>query len=242
MAAEVGRPVILLSPMGDISFPIEIPKGTLFKAAEVCDLVKVQPYVLRSWEGEFPGLGVAKTAGGPRVYRRVDIEQVIRIKHLLLVEGLTLAGARRKLEEESAPPMPVEVLDAETRDRLQEIRRGLRSILDLLSSSAPAETPEHTAAAEPREPLIVVPHPSHVSEMPARSAAKQADSHGVDAPEQEWLLSDPADSETAPSARSSSQASSSTRTAGREASKERARPAESRRKDSGAARSAGRKR
>src|SRR5216110_3829906 len=86
--------------MADISTAVEIPKRALFKPAEVCDLVKVQPYVLRSWEAEFPALGVAKTAGTPRVYRRADVEQVARIKHLLLVEGLTLAGARRRLEEE----------------------------------------------------------------------------------------------------------------------------------------------
>ena len=82
---------------------IEIPRRALFNAAEVCDLAKVQPYVLRSWEAEFPQLGVAKSAGGPRTYRREDVAQVLRIKHLLLVEGLTLAGARRRLEEESAP-------------------------------------------------------------------------------------------------------------------------------------------
>src|SRR5579864_1642731 len=89
--------------MADSSDEVEIPKRALFKAGEVCDLVKVQPYVLRTWEAEFPALGVAKTAGGPRVYRRIDVEQVARIRHLLLVEGLTLAGARRKLEEETAP-------------------------------------------------------------------------------------------------------------------------------------------
>src|SRR5262247_3972535 len=83
--------------------PVEIPNRSLFRQPEVCEIAKVQPYVLRSWEAEFPDLGVAKTAGGPRVYRRVDVEQVVRIKHLLLVEGLTLAGARRKLEEETAP-------------------------------------------------------------------------------------------------------------------------------------------
>src|SRR5207302_8317246 len=78
---------------------VEIPNRALFKAAEVCDIVKVQPYVLRSWETEFPDLGVAKSAGGPRVYRRADVEQVVRIKNLLLVEGLTLAGARQILED-----------------------------------------------------------------------------------------------------------------------------------------------
>src|SRR5260221_12507224 len=117
---------------------VEIPKRALFKAAEVCDLAKVQPYVLRSWETEFPDLGVAKAAGAPRVYRRADVEQVLRIKHLLLVEGLTLAGARRKLDEESTPigadaPMIDELIGRNARERLTEVKRGLRSILDLLS-------------------------------------------------------------------------------------------------------------
>src|SRR6478736_8531800 len=89
--------------MAETLLQVEIPNRALFKASEVCDLIKLQPYVLRSWEAEFPGLGVAKAAGAPRVYRRADVEQVARIKHLLLVEGLTLAGARRKLEEDTAP-------------------------------------------------------------------------------------------------------------------------------------------
>ncbi|MDR1990174.1 MAG: MerR family transcriptional regulator [Acidobacteriaceae bacterium] len=118
---------------------IEIPKRALFKAAEVCELAKVQPYVLRSWESEFHDLGVAKTAGGPRVYRREDVEQVLRIKHLLLVEGLTLAGARRKLEETSAPvaadaPVIDDLLGAHARERLTEVKRGLVAILEMLSA------------------------------------------------------------------------------------------------------------
>jgi DNA-binding transcriptional MerR regulator len=122
---------------------VEIPKRALFKAAEVCDLMKVQPYVLRTWEAEFPRLGVAKTAGGPRVYRREDVEQVARIKHLLLVEGLTLAGARRKLEEDLTPvaadePVIDELIGQNARERLTEVKRGLRSILDLLSGRANA--------------------------------------------------------------------------------------------------------
>ena len=37
---------------------------------------------------------------GARVYRRADVERVLRIKQLLYGEGLTLAGVRRKLTEE----------------------------------------------------------------------------------------------------------------------------------------------
>ena len=79
---------------------VQIPNRSLFRQPEVCEIAQVQPYVLRSWEAEFPDLGVAKTEGGPRVYRRADVERVLRIKHLLFVEGLTLAGARRKLQDE----------------------------------------------------------------------------------------------------------------------------------------------
>jgi DNA-binding transcriptional MerR regulator len=123
---------------------IDIPKRALFTAAEVCELANVQPYVLRSWEAEFPELGVAKTAGGARVYRREDIEQVLRIRHLLLVDGLTLAGARRRLGEELAPvaadvPAFDELIGRNARERLTMVKRGLRSILDLLDRQGGSE-------------------------------------------------------------------------------------------------------
>jgi len=126
--------------MPDIPAQVEIPKRALFKAAEVCDLAKVQPYVLRSWEAEFPELGVAKSVGAPRVYRRMDVEQVLKIKHLLLVEGLTLAGARRKLEDLTAPvagdePIIEALIGENARERLTAVKRGLQSILELLTGS-----------------------------------------------------------------------------------------------------------
>lgn len=121
--------------MADTPTAAEIPKRALFKPAEVCDLAQVQPYVLRSWEAEFPDLGVAKAAGGVRIYRRSDVEQVLRIKHLLLVEGLTLAGVRRRFDEETAPVAEApldELISRNARERLTEVKRGLRSLLELL--------------------------------------------------------------------------------------------------------------
>src|SRR5690606_5507844 len=67
---------------------VEIPNRAVFRAQEVCEIADVQPYVLRTWEAEFPDLGVSKTANGPRLYRRSDVERVLRIKHLILVDGL----------------------------------------------------------------------------------------------------------------------------------------------------------
>jgi len=120
---------------------VEIPKRALFKASEVCEIARVQPYVLRSWEAEFPRLGVARTPGGPRVYRRADVERVLQIKQLVYGEGLTLAGARRRIEgteaTSQAEPTVADLLDEDTRKRLSEIRQGLRSLLDMLSAGEP---------------------------------------------------------------------------------------------------------
>jgi DNA-binding transcriptional MerR regulator len=99
--------------------------------------------VLRSWEKEFPGIGVQKSQDGARLYRQSDVDQVARIKQLVLGEGLTLAGARRRLEETSPVPASrrdemAEVLDtlgAGARARIAAVRNGLRSILDVLSKA-----------------------------------------------------------------------------------------------------------
>ena len=128
---------------------VEIPNRSLFRQPEVCEIAQVQAYVLRSWEAEFPDLGVAKADGAPRVYRRVDVERVLRIKHLLFVEGLTLAGVRRKLQEEGTDTRAdkdalrdvAALFGVDARERILQVKRGLREIASMLSRrpTAPAE-------------------------------------------------------------------------------------------------------
>ena len=77
-----------------------IPRKLFYKIGEVCEITDTQPYVLRFWESEFPQLAPRKNRSGQRVYQRRDIDTVIRIKKLLYEEEYTIAGARRKLEEE----------------------------------------------------------------------------------------------------------------------------------------------
>ena len=122
------------------------PKRDVFKAAEVCEVVQLQPYVLRSWEAEFPQIGQAPPGGGPRLYRRSDIELVLRIKQLVFDEGLTLSGARRRLEEDDGrhdqPILVDEVLGAGVRDKLRSVKNGLQSILEILSKDGAGENGE----------------------------------------------------------------------------------------------------
>src|SRR5687767_16029214 len=74
----------------------------LYKIGEVCKLADVQPYVLRYWETEFPQLAPNKSGGGQRMYTRREIDTILRIKELLYRDGFTIAGAKKKLDEEPA--------------------------------------------------------------------------------------------------------------------------------------------
>jgi DNA-binding transcriptional MerR regulator len=121
----------------------KIPSKLFFKIGEVCELTDTQPYVLRYWESEFPALAPAKNNSGQRIYRRRDIETILRIKTLLYEEGFTIAGAKKKLEQEMKDPVkagpttpPPEVVSATGSDGLKEeilsIRSELRGILELI--------------------------------------------------------------------------------------------------------------
>ncbi|MFY9557463.1 MAG: MerR family transcriptional regulator [Blastocatellia bacterium] len=83
-----------------------IPEKLFFRIGEVCDLIKVQPHVLRYWETEFPMLAPQKNRAGQRVYRRKDVEMVLKIRDLLYEEKFTIAGAKKRLMEEARGSSP----------------------------------------------------------------------------------------------------------------------------------------
>jgi DNA-binding transcriptional MerR regulator len=70
-----------------------------FKIGEVAEIVGVPPYVLRYWETEFRAVRPQKSRAQQRVYRRRDVETLLRIKHLLYEKKFTIAGARQELQE-----------------------------------------------------------------------------------------------------------------------------------------------
>ena len=168
----------------------------LYKAADVCEIAQLQPYVLRSWEKEFPGIGMQQSPDGPRMYRETDLEQVQRIKQLVFVEGLTLSGARRRLDggngTAAAAPAPqakkpvepsrveparaaaskptpkAAVPDAEMRATLATVRAGLQSILDLLSGVQATPAEEYQLAAP-----AAAPAPVRVRKLTARRAPEK---------------------------------------------------------------------
>ena len=83
--------------------PVEIPADKLyFKIGEVAKLVGVKPYVLRYWESEFHIVKPGKTRSKHRLYRRKDVETLLRIKNLLHGKRFTIEGARQQLKREAA--------------------------------------------------------------------------------------------------------------------------------------------
>src|SRR5579859_4587492 len=113
-----------------------IPDKLYFRIGEVANLCRLPAYVLRFWESEFPQLKPVKSSTGQRMYRKRDVESVLRIKQLLYEQGFTIVGARQQLRSESktdksqsAIPFP-----AQSPAEMQRIRQGLREILDMLST------------------------------------------------------------------------------------------------------------
>jgi DNA-binding transcriptional MerR regulator len=113
-----------------------IPDKLYFRIGEVATLCHLPAYVLRFWESEFPQLKPVKSSTGQRMYRKRDVESVLRIKQLLYEQGFTISGARQQLRTESkadktqtAIPFP-----RHSMPEIQHIRQGLREILNLLST------------------------------------------------------------------------------------------------------------
>jgi DNA-binding transcriptional MerR regulator len=120
------------TPAGEIV----IPDRLYFRIGEVSRLCRLPSYVLRFWETEFPQLKPGKSSTGQRMYRRPDVENVLRIKKLLYEEGFTIAGARQYLRGEGrkkqsalpfASPPP-------NLSQIKEVRQGLKDILGMLTT------------------------------------------------------------------------------------------------------------
>ena len=113
-----------------------IPDKLYFRIGEVSTLCRLPAYVLRFWETEFPQLKPVKSSTGQRMYRRKDVESVLRIKQLLYEEGFTIPGARQHLRAEiktdrKQDPLP---FPARPTSDLKYIRQGLKDILTMLSA------------------------------------------------------------------------------------------------------------
>lgn len=107
----------------------DIPDKLYFKIGEVSDIAGVPAYVLRFWESEFKRISPKRTASGQRLYRRSDVELILKIKNLLYNKKFTIQGAKRHLTgklDNSQTDSVASILD-EIRFELQQIKNLLDS-------------------------------------------------------------------------------------------------------------------
>jgi DNA-binding transcriptional MerR regulator len=155
-----------LSPKRVHEQPV-IPDRLYFKIGDVARICKVETYVLRFWESQFPQLKPGKSGTGQRLYRKRDVEMALEIKRLVHSEGYTLVGARqalgsvRKTDQSRLPLPPGE--PAKRLDKAAAVigsaRAELREIAGLLASPEPQ--------APRRRPRLTTLHTSTESLFPS---------------------------------------------------------------------------
>lgn len=80
------------------SAPLSQTREKLFYSiSEAATQLDVAAHVLRYWETQFSMLRPRKSRAGSRMYQPRDLDTLRTIKRLLYDEGMTIAGARRKL-------------------------------------------------------------------------------------------------------------------------------------------------
>ncbi|WP_234986009.1 MerR family transcriptional regulator [Pseudogulbenkiania subflava] len=112
-----------IMPITEAELP-PIPPKRYFTIGEVSELTGVKPHVLRYWEQEFSQLRQVKRRGNRRYYQHHEVLLVRRIRGLLYDDGFTIHGARLRLGQEAAGPVPLTA---------QAVRAELQSILEWLN-------------------------------------------------------------------------------------------------------------
>ncbi len=116
-----------------------LPDKIYFKIGEVAEIVGVEPYVLRYWETEFPALKPSKSRSQQRMYRKRDVELLLKIKKLLYEDMYTIAGAKRQLlrggEKSSVAQMNLQLPERRESDLLKKMEKELGELLVFVEST-----------------------------------------------------------------------------------------------------------
>ena len=120
-----------------------IPDKLYYRIGEVEAITEIPAYVLRYWESEFKLLRPKKNPAGQRLYRKKDLELVLRIKTLLYDERLTLEGAKKRLRADTkgAPQLDLGLKSVALADTLRRMRDRLRALRERLAGGRPGRAP-----------------------------------------------------------------------------------------------------
>jgi DNA-binding transcriptional MerR regulator len=82
-----------------IQDPVITAERLYYRIGEVSRITGLKPHVLRYWESEFKVIKPFKSGSLQRLYRRKDLDLILKIKKLLYEEGFTIAGAKKKIRD-----------------------------------------------------------------------------------------------------------------------------------------------
>ncbi len=114
-----------------------IPDKMYFKIGEVSNITGIEQYVLRYWEAEFNLVKPYRTKSNQRLYRKKDVETILKIRELLYDDKLTIAGAKKRLKELSPAEtqVPIEFTKKDYKKILNDIKTELQEIASTFSKN-----------------------------------------------------------------------------------------------------------
>jgi len=154
---------------------VVLPDGQeFFKLNEVCKVANVQPYMLRFWGTEFAQLEAAKSGTGQRLYSKEQVQVILEIRRLLFDEGLTIAGARKRvgaMQKEGDLPVP-EIPVVFDGLPVESSKAPAKSTAKTKKTAKPKKATAKKPDAEPAEDAAEsVPVPAKASEPEPESVA-----------------------------------------------------------------------
>jgi DNA-binding transcriptional MerR regulator len=109
-----------------------VPDKLAYNLDEVSRIAKLEPKLIDSWEKEFYFLNAGLTGTGKKIFRKKDLDIILRIKDLIESQGMTLAGAKRRIEQEFGMKSAAPVHPDRLKKVLVQIREQLRDISSAL--------------------------------------------------------------------------------------------------------------
>jgi DNA-binding transcriptional MerR regulator len=103
----------------------QIPEKKYFSISEVAELCDLKTHTLRFWEKEFKELSPVTRKGNRRYYQREDIVLVMKIKSLLHSDGMTVSGAKKSLNSNTAD---LKGSDLDSQEILQDLEDILQEL------------------------------------------------------------------------------------------------------------------
>jgi DNA-binding transcriptional MerR regulator len=106
----------------------KIGEKLVYKLDEISRIAKLDSKVIENWEKEFYFIHAGQTAAGHKIFRKKDLAIILRLKELIDTQGLTLAGAKRRIEEEFGLKSSASVHSDRLRKALYDVREQLRDL------------------------------------------------------------------------------------------------------------------